>query len=87
MLDLSDLPPPPREALIVYVELSEEDVHFFDSALKAFDHKVNPRRDVKLIRGKLYYKNYVAPDFWPEVESLLEMLRQYVSLGEIVIES
>jgi hypothetical protein len=42
---------------------------------------------VKLIRGKLYYKNYVAPDFWPEVESLLEMLRQYVSLGEIVIES
>lgn len=86
MLDLSDLPPPAREALTVYVELPEQDVHFFDSALKAFDHKVNPRRDVKLINGKLYYKNYVAPDFWPEVQSLLETLREYVAIGDIVVE-
>ncbi len=86
MFDLSDLPPPPQEALTVYVELSEKDVHFFDSALKAFDHKVNPRRDVKLINGKIYYKNYVAPDFWPEIQSLLETLRQYVTIGDIVVE-
>ncbi|GBC75962.1 hypothetical protein HRbin07_00154 [bacterium HR07] len=86
MIDLSDLPPPAPEALIVYVELREEDVHFFDSALKAFDHTVNPRRDVKLINGKLYYKNYVAPDFWPDVQSILETLRQYIFVGDIVLE-
>lgn len=86
MIDLSDLPPPPAEALVFYVELQEKDVHFFDSALKAFDHRVNPRRDVKLINGKLYYKNYVSPDFWPEVQSIFETMRQYIPIGDIVLE-
>lgn len=86
MLDLSDLPPPAREALTVYVELPEKDVHFFDSALKAFDHTVTPRRDAKLIKGKLYYKNYIAPDFWPEFQSLLETLKAYVEIGDILVE-
>ncbi|MCS7198274.1 MAG: DUF4911 domain-containing protein [Candidatus Bipolaricaulota bacterium] len=85
MLDLSDLPPP-REALTVYVEISEKDVHFFDSALKAFNHRVTPRRDARLINGKLYYKSYVAPDFWPEIQSLLETLRRYIEIGEIKVE-
>jgi hypothetical protein len=87
MIDLSDLPPPAAEAWVLYVELAEKDVHFFDSALKAFDHRVNPRRDVKLIHNKLYYKNYVAPDFWPEVQKILETLRQYIPIGDILLES
>ncbi len=86
MLDLSDLPPPAPEALVVYVELHEKDVHFFDSALKAFNNMVNPRRDVKLINGKLYYKNYVAPDFWPDVQKIFETLRQYIPIGDVVLE-
>jgi hypothetical protein len=86
MLDLSDLPPPAPEALVVYVELHEKDVHFFDSALKAFNNMVNPRRDVKLINGKLYYKNYVAPNFWPDVQHIFEALRQYIPIGDIVLE-
>lgn len=87
MLDLSDLPPPVPEAWVLYVELQEKDVHFFDSALKAFNNIVNPRRDVKLINGKLYYKNYVAPDCWPDLQRVLETLREYIPIGDIVLES
>lgn len=86
MIDLSDLPPPAPEALVLYVELNEKDVHFFDSALKAFHNMVNPRRDVKLINGKLYYKNFVSPDFWPDVQKILETLREYIPIGDVVIE-
>jgi hypothetical protein len=87
MLDLSDLPPPITEAFTLYVELQEKDVHFFDSALKAFNNMVNPRRDMKLLNGKLYYKNYVSPDFWPDVQKILEVLREYIPIGDVVIES
>lgn len=86
MLDLSDLPPPAQEALLLYVELQEKDVHFFDSALKAFHNMVNPRRDVKLFNGKIYYRNYVAPDFWPEVQQIVDTLRDYISIGDCLIE-
>ena len=86
MLDLSDLPPPASEALVLYVELNEKDVHFFDSAFKGVSHMVTPRRDVKLINGKLYYKNLVSPDFWPDVQKILETLREYIPIGDIVIE-
>ncbi len=87
MLDLNDLPPPITEAFTLYVELQEKDVHFFDSALKAFNNMVNPRRDVKLLNGKLYYKNYVSPDFWPEVQRVLETLRNYIFVGDSFLES
>ncbi len=87
MLELRDLPAPASEALVLYVELQEKDVHFFDSALKAFNNMVNPRRDVKWLAGKLYYKNYVSPDFWPEVQRLLETLRSYIFVGDSFLES
>lgn len=87
MLDLRDLPPPITEAFTLYVELQEKDVHFFDSALKAFNNMVNPRRDVKLLNGKLYYKNYVSPDFWPQVQRVLETLRNYIFVGDSFLES
>jgi hypothetical protein len=87
MLDLSDIPPPASEALILYVELQEKDVHFFDSALKVFNNMVNPRRDVQLLNGKVYYKNYIAPECWPEVQQIVDALRDYISIGDCFIES
>ncbi|MCS6903242.1 MAG: hypothetical protein NZO41_03065 [Candidatus Bipolaricaulota bacterium] len=86
MLSLSDLPPPAEEALVVYIEMREEDLHFFESAVRGLYGIVNPRRDMKLHHGTIYYKNYIAPDLREEFEELLNTMKSYIFIGDHFVE-
>ncbi|MCS6937390.1 MAG: hypothetical protein NZ610_06845 [Candidatus Bipolaricaulota bacterium] len=85
MISLSDLPPP-SEALVFYIEMREEDLHFFESAVRGLYGIVNPRRDMKLHNGVIYYKNYVSADLRQEFEALLSSMRSYIFIGDYVVE-
>ncbi len=87
MIDLSDLPPPSLEALAVYIEMREADLHFFESAVRSLGHLVNPRRDMKLRDGVIYYKNYVAADLWAEFEELMQSMKDYIFIGDCFIDA
>lgn len=87
MIDLSDLPPPAEEALAVYIEMREEDLHFFESAVRGLGNVVNPRRDMKLRNGVIYYKNYVAPDLFGEFEELLDAMKSFIFIGDRFVEN
>lgn len=87
MMDFSDLPPPSPEALAVYIELREADLHFFESAVRGLCNIVNPRRDMKLRDGVIYYKNYVAADLFAEFEELLQSMKPYIFIGDYFVDS
>lgn len=86
MISLSDLPPPSSEALVVYIEMREEDLHFFESAVRSLRGIVNPRRDMKLHHGVIYYKNYVAADLREEFEELLNAMKSHIFIGDYFVE-
>lgn len=85
LIDLSDLPPPPKDALEVYVHLHEEDIHYVDTIVCCYDGIAKVRRDCKVLDDKMYFKVYVPPDFLEEFKEVLERLKEFIFVGDFFI--
>ncbi len=73
-----------RDATVYWVNTTQEEVHFLDAIVSAYDGLANVRRDYRLQNGKLYFKVYVAPGMEEEFLSLIERLREVAAIGEVV---
>ena len=76
----------PREASVFWIETSEEEVHFIDAIVSAYDGLANVRRDYKLEDGKIYFQVFVAPGMEEEFLGLLEKLRRSAAIGDVLRE-
>jgi len=74
------------EATVYWLETSEEEVHFIDAIISAYDGLANVRRDYRLRDGKTYFKVYVGPGLEPEFEELIERIRPHAQIGALVKE-
>ncbi len=74
---------PPQDTLDLYVEVHEQDVHFLEMIIKAYDGIAHLRRDWYLRDGHRYFKILVPPDFVEEVKRILENMKKYIEIGEI----
>ncbi len=83
---LNELPPPPEDTISVFVEVDEEDLHFLDSIIKAYDGMANVRREYRKSRGQKQFLILVSPDFLDELKPVLRSLRKHVFIGEIIVE-
>ncbi len=75
---------PPGDAEILWVEISDRDLHFLDAALMVTDGLANVRREYKLVGGRKLYKLFVAPGQLGEVERLIARAGRFVPIGRVI---
>ncbi len=73
-----------RDAAVYWVKTTQEEVHFLDAIVSAYDGLANVRRDYRLRDGVIYFKVYVAPGMEEEFLALIERLRKTARIGNVV---
>ncbi len=66
---------PREDALVYWIGTSEEEIHFIDSILTAYDGIACVRREFKLENGDSLYKIYVTLGMEKEFLDVMERLR------------
>jgi hypothetical protein len=61
--------------VVYWIGTSEEEIHFIDSIVSAYDGLASVRRDFKLEDGRALYKIYVSAGMEEEFAELMERLR------------
>jgi hypothetical protein len=73
-----------RDASVYWVETTQEEVHFIDSIVSAYDGLANVRRDYRLRDGTIQFKVYVGPGMEEEFLALVDRLRGKAEIGTVV---
>lgn len=72
------------DASVYWLNTTEEEIHFIDAIVSAYDGLANVRRDWRLQDGKIYFKVYVAAGMEDDFLELLERLREVATVGEVM---
>ena len=72
-----------EEALVYWVGTSEEEIHFIDSILSAYDGVACVRREFKLEDGQALYKVYVTAGMEREFLDLMGRLRMRADIRSV----
>ncbi|MCX6091395.1 MAG: DUF4911 domain-containing protein [Candidatus Bipolaricaulota bacterium] len=72
-----------EDALVYWVGTSEEEIHFIDSILIAYDGIACVRREFKLEDGDSLYKVYVTAGMEKEFLDVMERLRKRASIRSV----
>ncbi len=75
---------PPKDAEVLWVEVTDKDLHFLDGMLMVTDGLANVRREYREHGGRKLFKLYVAPGQLDEVRRLVERARAFASIGEVL---
>lgn len=73
-----------QDASVYWLNTTEEEIHFIDAIVSAYDGLANVRRDYRLKDGKIYFKIYVAPGMEDEFLAIIDRLRGVAAIGEII---
>ena len=73
-----------QDASVYWLNTTEEEIHFIDAVIGAYDGLANVRRDYRFQDGKIFFKVYVAPGMEDEFLALLDGLRQVATIGELI---
>ncbi|HUT86607.1 MAG TPA: hypothetical protein VMX15_00785 [Candidatus Heimdallarchaeota archaeon] len=73
-----------QDASVYWLNAKEEEIHFIDAVISAYDGLANIRRDYRLQDGSIYFKVYVAPGMEDEFLQLMERLRRAATIGDII---
>lgn len=77
---------PPQKMHVLWVEMEEEALHTVDGVFGMSDGVANVRREYREIGGRKFFKIYVAPGCLAEALDVLERLKKFVNIGEVIIE-
>ena len=72
-----------EEALVYWVGTSEEEIHFIDSILSAYDGVACVRREFKLEDGQALYKVYVTAGMEREFLDVMGRLRMRADIRSV----
>ena len=73
-----------KDAIVYWLQIDEEEIHFIDAIITAYDGLANVRRDYRLQNGRLYFKIYVGPGMEEEFLALMDRLRGVANVGELI---
>ena len=62
------------DASVYWIETTEEEIHFIDSIISAYDGLASVRRDYRLREGRIEYKVCVSPGMEDEFLEVMERL-------------
>ncbi len=74
---------PREDALVYWIGTSEEEIHFIDAILSAFDGIACVRREFKLENGDSLYKVYVTAGMEREFLDVMGRLRTRADIRSI----
>jgi len=72
-----------EDALVYWVGTSEEEIHFIDSILSAYDGVACVRREFKLEDGQALYKVYVTAGMEREFLDVMGRLRMRAEIRSV----
>ncbi|RLE36515.1 hypothetical protein DRJ24_00335 [Candidatus Acetothermia bacterium] len=75
-----------NDAIVYWIETTEEEVHFIDAIVSAYDGLANVRRVFRVEEGATVFKVFVAPGMEDEFLELIERLRRAAKIGRVVRE-
>jgi hypothetical protein len=73
-----------KSAKVFWINTTEEELHFIDGIVTAYDGLANVRREYRLREGKRYFKVYVAPGMEDEFMRLMKKLQQVAAILEVL---
>ncbi|MEW5825864.1 MAG: hypothetical protein AB1778_03450 [Candidatus Bipolaricaulota bacterium] len=73
----------PREALVYWIGTSENEIHFIDAVLTAYDGLASVRRELRVADGIAMYKVYVASGMEDEFLEVVARLRDRAKIQTI----
>ena len=73
-----------RDALVYWLATSEEEIHFIDAIISAYDGMAALRRDFRMINGQAMYKVYVSPGMEDEFLEVMARLRETASIADLI---
>jgi len=68
---------------VLWVETTDQGLHFLDAVLMATDGLANVRREYREEGGRKLYKVFVCPQAVGEVVRLLRRAGEFVPVGEV----
>jgi len=74
------------DALVYWIGLTEEDVHFFDAIISAYDGMASVRREYRLSGGEAQYKVFVSRGMEDEFLEIVARFREVAKVGSLVCE-
>ena len=73
-----------NDALVYWLATSEEEIHYIDAIISAYDGMAAVRRDFEIFNGQAMYKIYVSPGMEDEFLEVMDRLREKASLGDLI---
>ncbi len=73
-----------RDVLVYWLATSEEEIHFIDAVISAYDGMASVRREYMLRDGQAMYKVYVSGGMETEFLDVIERLRRHAKIGDVV---
>lgn len=72
------------DALIYWLATSEEEIHYIDAIIGAYDGLASVRRDFEVFNGRVMYKIYVSRGMEDEFLEVMDRLRETAAIGELI---
>jgi len=73
-------------ALVYWIGTTEEEIHYLDAIVSAYDGLAAVRREFRLRDGETQYKVFVSAGMEDEFLELIERLRKTADIGSLVRE-
>lgn len=73
------------EASVYWIGTTEDEIHFIDSILTAFDGLASVRRELRLADGMAMYKVYVSSGMEEEFLEIMDRLRARARIMSMVL--
>jgi len=72
------------DAVVYWLATSEEEIHFIDAIVGAYDGMAAVRRDFQIINGQAMYKVFVGPGMEEEFLEVMARLRETATIAELI---
>ena len=67
-----------------WLATSEEEIHFIDAIISAYDGMAAVRRDFRILSGQAMYKVFVSRGMEDEFLEVMERLRATMAIGDLI---
>ena len=74
------------DAIVYWIGTTEEEIHYLDAIVSAYDGLASVRREYRLRDGETQYKVYVSPGMEGEFLDLMARLRETARIGTLIRE-
>ena len=73
-----------RDAVVFWLGTSEDEIHFIDAVISAYDGLAALRRDFRIINGRAMYKVFVSQGMEDEFLEIMARLRSVAAISDLI---